>query len=312
MIISFQRTTHAYCGMILPFNADHSSSSWISLEYGLLRGDRGVIETIAAFDQVNQLLDKACCWSAIDHVVIEVDGHIEVVADLYALVNDAWLPGYAANDNAQRMEGDMHAPSAPASEHANRIELHRAYVLCEQVRALAPEPKEHLLYERRQERHPCRSLHFSTTHGVGLGHADLFMNSAHCLSVRPPDDIGKGKLLTLHVSFNLDIDVHVVKQDELIAPVSISMHALVHSDGVSHARRQKCREGQALSSPRLVLPYQVASPGHINFHQATHNVFVPGHARDSAHNTLHPRERFNLISTVTLFHLQTSISLVPP
>src|SRR6266581_1313704 len=250
MIISFQRTTHAYCGMILPFNADHSSSSWISLEYGLLRGDRGVIETIAAFDQVNQLLDKACCWSTIDHVVIEVDGHTEVFADLDALVDDAWLPGNAANDNAQRMEGYMNAPSASASEHANRIELHRAHVLFEQVRALARGPKQHLLHERRQERHPGSSLHFSITRGVSLGRADLVMNNMHRLSVRSPDDIGKGKLLTLHVSFHLDIDVHVVKQNELIAPVSIRMHALIHLDGVSHARRQKCREGQALSSPR--------------------------------------------------------------
>ena len=237
--------------------------------------------------------------------MIEVDGHIEVFTDLNALVNDAWLPGYAANDNAQRMEGDMNAPSTPASKHANRIELHRAYILCEQVRALAREPKEHLLHERRQERHPGSSLHFSTTQAMSLGRADLFMNSAHRLSVRPPDDIGKGKLLTLPVSFHLDIDVHVVKQDKLMAPVAIRMYALVHIDGVSHARRQKGREGQALSSPRLVLPYKLASPGHINFQQTTNNVFVPGHARDRAHNTLHPRERFNRISTLTLFHLYT-------
>src|SRR6266487_1883887 len=153
---------------------------------GLLRRDHEVVQTISALNQVNQMLRKACCWSAIDHVVIKVDGHIEVFADLDALLNDAWLPGYAANDNAQRMEGDMNAPSTPASEHANRIELHRAYILCEQVRALAREPKEHLLHERRQERHPCSSLHFSTAHGVNLGRADLFMNLAHRLSVRPP------------------------------------------------------------------------------------------------------------------------------
>jgi hypothetical protein len=147
---------------------------------------------------------------------------------------------------------------------------------------------------------------------VSLGRADLFMNLAHRLFVRPPDDIGKGKLLTLHVSFNLDIDGHVIKQDELMAPVSIRMHALVHIDGVCHARRQKGREGQVLSRSSFVLPYKLASPGHINFHQATNNVFVPGQARDGAHNTPHPRERFNRISTVTLFHLQTSNSSVPP
>src|SRR6266496_4607268 len=103
---------------------------------GLLRRDHEVVEAIAALDQVNQLLGKACCWSAIDHVMIKVDCHIEVFTDLNALVNDARLPGYAANDNAQRMEGDMNAPFAPASEHANRIELYRPHVLFEQVRAL--------------------------------------------------------------------------------------------------------------------------------------------------------------------------------
>src|SRR5437667_1138959 len=98
---------------------------WRSWSYCLLRLDSGVVETIAAFDQVTQLLGKACCWSAIDHVVIEVDRHIEVFADFYALVNDAWLAGNAANDHAQRMKGEMNAPSAPASEHATRIEFHR-------------------------------------------------------------------------------------------------------------------------------------------------------------------------------------------
>ncbi len=114
------------------------------------------------------------------------------------------------------------------------------------------------------------------------------------------------KLLPLHVSFHLDMDVHVVKQDELAAPVAIRMHLLVPIDGLSHTRRQKCRERQVFAGPGLVLPYRLASPGHINFHQATNRVFVTAHTPDSDHETPHPRERDNPISIMTLFHLYTS------
>src|SRR5947209_16186414 len=111
------------------------------------------------------------------------------------------------------------------------------------------------------------------------------------------------KLLPLHVSFNLDLDVHVVKQDELITPVSIRMHLFVHSDGVSHTCRQKCCEGQSFAGPALVLPHHLASPGHINFHQAMNNVSVTAHTPDRDHEMPRPREIYDLISIVTLFHL---------
>src|SRR6266568_5148255 len=41
--------------------------------YDLLRLDRGVVETIAALNQVFQPLGKACCRSAVHHPTIKAD-----------------------------------------------------------------------------------------------------------------------------------------------------------------------------------------------------------------------------------------------
>src|SRR6266702_121611 len=59
--------------------------------YGLLRRNRGVVETIPTLEQVFQLPGEACCRSAIDHIVIKTDRQTETAPESYVPINDTRL-----------------------------------------------------------------------------------------------------------------------------------------------------------------------------------------------------------------------------
>src|SRR5436305_1498797 len=74
--------------------------------YGLLRLDRGVVETIAALNQVFQPLGETCRRSAIDHAVIEAQRHAEVFEESDVPVDGACL--HPPSDRTRRSVSDLH------------------------------------------------------------------------------------------------------------------------------------------------------------------------------------------------------------
>src|SRR6266851_4107000 len=94
--------------------------------YGLLRLDRGVIEAIAALNQVFQPLGEARCRSAVDHLVIKADRQTEIFPHGDAPVNDLSFHANPAHRNIEGLGGGWRdAPSGPFPKHPNRREAHR-------------------------------------------------------------------------------------------------------------------------------------------------------------------------------------------
>ena len=96
---------------------------------GLLRIDRGVVETIAALNQFFQPLSEACCWSAVDRLVIKADRQTQIVPDGDVPVNDHRLLTNAAHRNPEGMGGERDSPSGPFPKHPDCCEAHRPPVL---------------------------------------------------------------------------------------------------------------------------------------------------------------------------------------
>ena len=119
-------------------------------------------------------------------------------------------------------------------------------------------------------------------------------------------DMSQRNFFPLHISFDHDRDVHVVKEDQLATPIAIRMDLLVPLNGLGHTRRYKRREGEGLASPCLVLPQGLARLGHIYFHQATYDVFMTGHTSERDHETPHPGEGHCGVPILALAHAYTS------
>ena len=92
------------------------SCTW---SYGLLWLDRGVIEAIAAFDQVYQPVDKTSCRAAIGNAVIEAQRHAEIVANGDVPIDDTWLRSQATQRDREACSGHGEAPAVAFPEHSN-------------------------------------------------------------------------------------------------------------------------------------------------------------------------------------------------
>src|SRR6266480_4891574 len=91
---------------------------------GLLRLDRGVDQTVAAFDQFFQPLSETCCRSSIDQIMIEAQGQAEVVTDDDVPVDDAWI----LSDTTQgKIKGTLSERDAPTSTFAKHPHCRHAY-----------------------------------------------------------------------------------------------------------------------------------------------------------------------------------------
>src|SRR6266566_7866478 len=94
--------------------------------YSLLRLDRGVVETIAALNQVFQPLGEVCCRSTVDHLVIKTNRQTEIFPDGYVPVNDTLLHANTAHRNIECLgRAWRDAPSGTFPKHTNRREAHR-------------------------------------------------------------------------------------------------------------------------------------------------------------------------------------------
>src|SRR3989304_8866378 len=85
-----------------------------------------VVKPVAVFDHSLQALRKACCWCAIDNVVIKAKRHTQVFADFYAMINHTWFLGNAAQGDLECMVGKWYSPATSASIHPYRGHHDRA------------------------------------------------------------------------------------------------------------------------------------------------------------------------------------------
>src|SRR5438034_3209780 len=234
---------------------------------GLLRLDRGLVETIAALDQFFQPRDEACCRSAIDDIVIQTDSQTQVLADGDLPIHDAWLLGDAAQGEEEAMDGrGGYAPATSFAKHPHCCYSYRTkeFLLHLWIPLHSPEESEE---KNRQELKRFETLP-GFWHVLHLGCLDLVMDLAEGLSIGGSDGVGNGLLLASHVTLNLDHHIHIIKQDEILPAFATCLHGFVLIDCFSQARREERRERQGLPGFRLVFPQKRARPGHIDFEQA--------------------------------------------
>ncbi len=97
---------------------------------GRLQRDHGVEKTIAALDQFFQPLGEACCWCAIDDIVIEADRQTQIVTYRDLPVNDPRFLANATYCHHERCRrGYWDAPARTVLKYAYCRETHRPHVL---------------------------------------------------------------------------------------------------------------------------------------------------------------------------------------
>src|SRR6266849_3476893 len=240
----------------------------------LFRLDRGVVETIAALNQVFQPLGEACGRSTIDKCMIEAQRHAEIFANSYVSVYDARFLSDATEGDINSMVVDRDAPACTLPKHSYCRYAHRPPVLLLHLWIRPTHPAEGPPADsdehHRQESQPaysCEALP-SFFHLLHLSCPDLVMNLAEGLLIRGSDDVDNGLLLPCHFALNRDRYVHLIKQDEMLPAFATRMQRFVLIDCFSHTNNDEHRERQGLSGFRLVVPQELASPGHIDFDQA--------------------------------------------
>jgi hypothetical protein len=213
--------------------------------------------------------------------VIKTNRQREIFPESYLPVDDAWLLGDAAQRNIEGMAGERDTPAGTFPKHANRRYTHRPYVL-------RPHLGIHLTYppkdppadseeKGRQERkrfetHTLRGL----CHVLSLGCPDFVMHLSKGLAIGCSDGVRNGWLLAIHVTLNLGVHVHILKEDKLIPTFAIRLHGFALIDRFCQAGNDERRERQGLPGFRFVLPKVSACPGYIDFEQAMDH----GHALD--------------------------------
>src|SRR6266487_129914 len=246
-----------------------------SFRSGQLRLDHGVAETIVALDQFFEPLGETCCRSAIDHVVIKTDRQTEIVSDSYLPVNDAWLLAYAAHCHHECCRGGYRDTSArTVPKHAYCRDAHRPHILLPQPWMRSPSPGEEPEVGLRSESWQGLNPRQVFCHVLHLCGPDLVMNLAYGLAISCSDNVGYDLFLACHVMLNRKIDVHILKQYDVLAAKAYGLHGFVLIDSFCQAGRKECRERQGLPSGRLVLSEVSACPGHIDFEQAMDHRFV--------------------------------------
>src|SRR5438105_6700529 len=226
-----------------------------ALRSGLLRLDRGVAQTIAAFDQFFQPLGETCCRSPVDRLVIKADRQTQIVPDGDVPVHDPRLLTNAAHRHPEGMGRERNSPSSPFPKHPHCCDAHRPPVLLPHLGRPFPHPHHHPKDWEQQQPGPMDGFEPlpGFCHVLHLGCPDLVMNLTKGLAIGCSDDVGQSLFLASHVTLNRGIYVHLIKQDEALAAFAIGLHGFVLIDGLCQAGDEERRERQGLSSDRFVL-----------------------------------------------------------
>ena len=115
-----------------------------------------------------------------------------------------------------------------------------------------------------------------------------------------------GYLPSVHLDLDRCTNVHLVKQDELVAPAPISVHVLVPGHRPPQASEDECCEGEIPSGLCFVFPNESASPGYIYFHKAVDHVLRMRQLEDVRDHLPHQRIGDDGIPIVFLLHLTLS------
>src|SRR5712692_84927 len=281
---------------------------------GLLRLDRGVVETIAALNQFFQPLGETCRRCAIDDLVIKTERQAQIVPDGDVPVNDPRLLANATHRHHEWCRGGWRdTPARTVPKHAYCRDAHRPHVLLPQPWMRSPYPGEDPEVGFKEKSRKGLKPHQVFCHILHLGCPDLVMNLAQGLAIGCSDNGRQDLFLASHVMLNREIHVHLIKQDEALAAFAIGLHGFVLSDGLCQAGSEERRERQGLPSLRLVLSEVSARPGHIDFEQAMDHGLVLDGTKHGRHPPPDLRIGDHLVIIVFLFHhCSISFCLVSP
>src|SRR6266566_6245202 len=108
-------------------------------------------------------------------------------------------------------------------------------------------------------------------HCIHLSRPNFLMNLSEGLLIRRSDNIDNGLLLASHVTLNQGRHVHLIKQDKVLPAFVTGMQRFVLVHCLCQTGDNECCERERLSGVRFMFPQELASPGHIDFDQATNH-----------------------------------------
>ena len=238
--------------------------------------------------QLFEALDEAGGRGAVDDVMVDTDRDTHILPDFYVLSNHAGLFGDAAQGELEGMVGDGNPPAAARAEHPQRRDQDRAIVLLDPAGIFKERPEEEAPDQTGQAHKAVDELRFPTALMLALECTDFFVNLSNAFLVHRPDDVRPDRLPAVHLDLEQHVHVHLIKNDELVAPVAVGVHLPVGFDGFPQAGEEEGGEGEGFSGPRLMAANDRARQCDIEFEQAVDGVLLQPHPTAIDHEEAGP------------------------
>ena len=158
----------------------------------------------------------------------------------------------------------------------------------------------------RQPDEPLDKPGFLAFFMPGLEGADLLVDGAQALLIRCSNDMRADDLLAVHLDLEHGVDIHLIKNDQLVAPTSVGLHMPVHVNGVPQAGHDEGAERKLLAGTGLVLADQLAGQRDVHLDQPVDGMLLAPQASAVDHQLPDPGVRGTGKTAVFLTHRSRS------
>lgn len=190
------------------------------------RGDSldGLLKNSGVFQEIDEISGKPGGGGAIDNVMIEGDGQVQVIAHANHAIMNAGFLGDPADGQTQGVNGEKSQPPTPAfAKHADRSEHHRAFDAFQPMGIFLKHPKEEQAEETRgtyaQVKQQTALL---AGPWIGLDAANLGADLARRPAFRTVDDMGDCHRARLRLDHGDYIDLS--KDNQTAAPIAVGLN----------------------------------------------------------------------------------------
>jgi hypothetical protein len=128
------------------------------------------------------------------------------------------------------------------------------------------------------------------------------MQGAEALLIHAAENVRANRLGAVAFDLEQGVHVHVVEDDQLIAPVAIRVHVAVQVDGLAQASHHKGGEGKRLARRLFVPADRLPRQGDVELHQPVHRVPPPPHLAAVDHGQADAGKGLHGVTVVVFVH----------
>lgn len=170
-------------------------------------------------------------------VMIKTDGNAEVFPVFQMVINNTGPINNAANRDIETVAGHRNAPTRSTAKHTKRGEQNCPSYRFHLVGRSTQKSKEKATDKAGDRCNPLITLH--RFHFIGLGLPDFLVNLSDGFAICGPDNLENGVFLPSHCPLNGRSNIHIFKDNQSIAPITVRLYFQVRFYGLGTAVNDK-------------------------------------------------------------------------